>query len=374
MCPDLISPRSSNRKSPVGRWLVPCAMGMLTATICLVGLYVPSSFPGILLEEKFVGGRFGSSQPVETNFVVEEPISRLQVWVKSDRQPLAIILDLTGPPGVILLSEFAVRSSDYRFGCGEDLPAGRYTLRVHEQEVAGEYRIRIASAPKFPFHLRAMFLLGFMAFLSVVYWLYSLRGQSHNHRPTETARWLFAFGGSGICALFVYLFFHEGGHALLALFLGSLDLGRSDPFGFSGRPHIAYREDVVPKDWQIMARAAAGPLLPTLIGFFSYALWRSQRGRLIRSNHQARDIFWSLLTFGLLIGQIGMLLPISGLAHDGDYDTMVKHSPPVPIWIIDGLFVLLAVVAVVMVIRIAANLVKLVRGAICDMPGPNLDL
>lgn len=351
------------RSRAIRQWLLPGAMGLLVILLCLVFLLVPSSFPQIVVEQEVFAADAASPGAWEADFELETTSPRLRVSVKADAGPVELLLDLTGPPGVYLLVDFPVHAEDYRFWCGRDLPAGRYTLRVREQRVTGAYRLEVARPPRVSFHLRTMILLGFMALLSAFLWLRSVKTRQTGIRKSGTMHWVFAFGGSGICALLVYLVFHEGGHALVALLLGTLDLGHSDPFGLSGRPHISYREGMVLTDWQVLVRAAAGPLLPTFVGFISFALWRSRWGRAVRVDHQAGDVFWSLLTFGLLMGQVGMLLPVMRLAHDGDYDTMIRDGP-VPGWMIDGTFLLLGIVALALVYRIVRDMVRLVRIAL----------
>ena len=78
--------------------------------------------------------------------------------------------------------------------------------------------------------------------------------------------------------------------------------------------------------WQIAVAALAGPLLPTFLGYLSFALWCCPPGSRHRAQHLWGGIAWSLLTLMLLFPQALMVpMLLMGVTEDRDYSLMVQN-------------------------------------------------
>jgi hypothetical protein len=97
-----------------------------------------------------------------------------------------------------------------------------------------------------------------------------------------------------------------------------------------------------------------------LLGKSGFMIWRSGWGTRIRTQKTTVDIFWSFAIFILLFAHLGMLLPMTGLHMDGDYNGFVNNVPFAH-WQANALLLLFASINAYMLYRTIPHLVKVRR-------------
>jgi len=206
--------------------------------------------------------------------------------------------------------------------------AGRYELRVVENQALGRYAVDVLPArpkgfvmPRF-FALMGAWLLA-IGGLSVRSRLLARRGraQPQSAMLKRAAQWALA----GLAAGIAYVLAHEGGHALAAAAFGVLDIRHSDFLGLRGQPGVMTTSRERLAAWQNATFSIAGPVLPTILGYLLFALWISKPGRRLRSRSSLADEIWSGLVGVLLVGQFGYVLAATGLVTDGDYLGFIRN-------------------------------------------------
>lgn len=312
-----------------------------------------------------------SSQTQDVPFTVAQPIRFFHVHCPLRDSADDLRIGISGASGLELLANLPVRPGDTRFTCGDGLQAGTYVLHVTEQNVAGSYSVEIGPGPSITTWQRALGLLVLVWGLSGICYLYAgycvRRGRAV--RWFSSARAIFIIASLAGFLLPAYLLAHEGGHALAAAAFGAFDPARSDFLGLAGSPHAGLRADAPLAGWQIGVISISGPLLPTLVGWALFAVWRSGRGRAIRSRRPILDLFWSFATAGMLSGQLGCIIPILRLGHDGDYSGLVDNVS-IERWLINGALLALAAVNAYLLSRVLPHLLVLRRALGASLSAP----
>lgn len=228
-----------------------------------------------------------------------------------------------------------------------------FQLQCREYEVLGPYRLSI-SQPRVII-VAQRYLAGLVVLIAglLVTGVFRLLGIG-GKRVLILCR---VFGGSTFLAslLLVYTVVHEGGHILVLMSMAALDTSRTSVFPVNGQlPHAAAAPSAHLSPFELAAMAIAGPLLPTLLGYGSFAVWRSRFGRRWRAQRLRADIGWSLLTVILLLPEaVTTPLWLARVLPDKDYSLFVQNAG-LPLWISSPA---LAVVALVNSV-LAASLVK----------------
>lgn len=304
----------------------------------------------------------------QQTFEVAQPQPRFNVRIYSKGSTPQLSIDLESKTGIQLLRNFRIRTKHVRFSCGKDLPAGPYTIRVREENVTGKYTIDISAKAAFSSWQKFLVLLCFLFVVSGVLYTWQ-KHRSHTGKPAPalaTVHILFLSSSLVAFALFFYLLLHEGGHALASIWFGNFDLSRSDFFGLHGAPHSGVKPGIQLEDWQKAVQSITGPILPTLVGYVLFMVWRSRWGTRIRIQKTTVDIFWSFAIFTLLFAHLGMLLPMTGLHMDGDYNGFVSNVPFAR-WQANALLLLFASINAYMLYRTIPHLVKLRRKFVSEV-------
>ncbi len=303
-----------------------------------------------------------SSQTQDVPFTVAEPLRCLHVHCRLQGSAADLRIGINGSNGLGLLANLPVRPGDTRFRCGDGLPAGGYVLHVTEQDLTGSYAVEIGPGPGVTTWQKALGLLALVWLLGGIWYLHGAhRVQSGGAvRGLSRARAVFIAASLLGFVLLAYVLAHEGGHALAAAVFGAFDGARSDFFGLGGSPHSGLRRDVQLLAWQAAVVSISGPLLPTLVGWVLFAVGRSARGRAIRSARPILDLFWSFTTAGMLIGQLGCIVPVLGLGYDGDYSGLTDNIG-IERWVINGVLLVLAGVNAYLLSRVLPRLLVLRR-------------
>ncbi|MGA2555806.1 MAG: hypothetical protein ABSG04_05975 [Verrucomicrobiota bacterium] len=241
-------------------------------------------------------------------------------------------IELLDLGGTVLAGPFVLagdKSDSVTFVTNEGFPRGRtFRLRYTEREVVGRYRLSILQPWGVTFGQR---YLAAVVVLTVGLVITAGLG-------------ILGVGGAGmrriraVCGFFVFLttfwlvypVVHEAGHALALRAFDAWDPAGTQMLPFGGQlPHVSGKPSAQLAPWQTAVAAIAGPLLPTLLGYVSFALWVSRFGRRWRSQRLRADLMWSLLTLMLVIPQAVPLFP--NVVHDRDYSIFVENLR-LPLW------------------------------------------
>lgn len=209
------------------------------------------------------------------------------------------------------------------FSIGSGFPAGgAYRLRVTETDANGRYRIAVSERTGATAWHRYLVLVGALTLVSGVALVWS-RAAAKSLTARRGAS-LLAFWGLVAWLGIAYVVAHEGGHLVSLAVFGDLSPAGSDVLGLGGDPHVGRLHERL-ADWQEAVVGISGPALPNVIGYVLFLLWASGWGRKARGGSRRLDAFWSLATVVLLVGWLGFLGPLTGLAADSDYSGFVSH-------------------------------------------------
>jgi len=329
---------------------------VVLAAIWGLVLYGPGAMPDPFFRKTVRAGAGGPDGAWEETFTIAEPVPCLHVRVSVKGAPTPLRLDLDGEGDIWLLRDLRMSPGHASFSCGRNLPAGTYTLRVHETGATGEYSIEIGSRAGVTWWQRLLVacvgVLAFTGGLSLVYLLRTRAGRSS--RALAAAPYAFLAVVIAVSSIFLYLLFHEGGHALAAICFGDFDWSRSDFFGFGGSPHSGVKPGVKLASWQRAVQSVAGPMLPLIVAYLLFIGWRSAWGKRVRGERWAVDVLWSFVLFIFLFSGFGPLLPVFGVAPDGDYNGFVQNIPFAR-WQANAFFIAIAIVNVCLLVPIIAH-------------------
>ena len=219
-----------------------------------------------------------------------------------------------------------------RFQCGHDIPPGDYTV-VLEQEVGnGGGRVAIGDNPVgiTGWQIWSRALVG-LVLLSCL-WAWRTR-KSNNRKHRMTSAYFFHMFFLALILIFLYLLFHEGGHALGAAFTGRFDSGRSDFWGIHGNPHSGIKPGVSVEPWQRAIESFSGPALPTLIGWALFLLWLSPFVKRARETRHLLNLYLSAIVAMLVLPFIAVAGCLLGIISDGDWRGFIENVPG-PLWLV----------------------------------------
>jgi hypothetical protein len=301
----------------------------------------------------------------ETRFELPHFLPELTLQTAADRQIANVrwqLLDGSGRP----LCGWPVQAGRHSstFSVGRGFSPGRYVMRVSERGACGSYSVTLFAKPPLTGRQNGLLILLTTALLSSSGYALLLPGAKRG-RFRQAGRWMgaaFGLASFSLLALLLYPLLHEGGHALAAAAFGVYDPAGSDLLGLRGEPHASGMrglEGVAAAPHAIIS--SAGPLLPTLVAYLSFALWRSRWGKRVRGRAPVADAFWCGLTAVLLFGHLGLLLPLAGLMQDADYRGFAEGSGP---WHIAAraLVVILALVNSALIVALLRHLRGVWRG------------
>jgi len=245
--------------------------------------------------------------------------------------------------GDALMVQWTMKNMAFAFSVGNGFAPGNYKILVEENHALGSYSIVLYPKPLFLRHQKFMILITIYLLIGVISFIY-LHIKQPNSTSFRRVKFTLFFIVLAFFSPFVYLIFHEGGHALGAMMFGLFDFSHSDIFGFKSIPHVQFKTDnVVLAPWKQAVISFGGPFLPNLAGYFLFWAWTRSRSKKWREQKPLLDIAWSFYIFLLLFAQLGALIPILRIQTDRDYSTFVNNVPW-PQWTSDALLIMLIII------------------------------
>ena len=244
------------------------------------------------------------------------------------------------------------------FGFGREFRAGAYTLKVESKNARGEFRARVFGARPWQYHQKLYILLAAGA-LAFGLRLFVVKRRGDAAAPQAVIlRYVVRLLLFGLGLTLLYPIIHEAGHALPMIAFGAFSLHGSDFIGAFGHPHVNYLPGADLQPWQYCLISLGGPLLPSVVGWLLFVLLGAlKRGRSLGLTFEAALLWTSGL---LMMGQAGALIPMLGLASDGDYTGFVTNLAA-PVWAANLIQLALLAVNAVLIWRIAHRLLEIGR-------------
>lgn len=347
-------------------FVIVCGLAGGAATIWLtrVGTVFGFSEKSALCVLKLQPGHRSAS----ASFTTDHRVHRFHVGVKPGARDEQLTLSINGGE----MSYFkGVISKDFRFCCGLDVPPGDFTVALRQQSgsrggmvVIGENTVGITGNQVFMWSMLGLFSL------SAVYALAGRR--SGNPRRRIGSAFIFQKFLLAVLLLFLYLLFHEGGHALAAAVFGRFDWAGSDFFGLHGSPHVSLTSYKVEIPWQRATISLAGPMLPTLVGWLLFLFWRSRRIREWRSGRAVENLFFTAIVAMLVFPFVIVPGFMLGLISDGDWRGFIENIPG-PHWFIYSLLSIAFIICIAILWRVVPELIRCWRARVKMVEEQSID-
>jgi hypothetical protein len=290
---------------------------------------------------------------VTVPFTLRQAVDRLELGLRmgaEDERLFFAVLDGDRP---IMQATFSKTS---RFGGGRDIAAGTYTA-VLRQETGSHGGYAVISDQAVTGGITGWQILSrvFVALtiLSGV-WAYLAR-KSANRWQRATSRQIFHTLLIPLVAMFMFLLFHEGGHALGQLAFGRFDLARSDFWGIHGSPHSGGKAGPSLAPWQQAVITGGGPLFPTFAGWMLFLLWHAPVVRTFRNVRPLLGLYYGAIMSLALLPFIAVAAHLCGIISDGETQSFISNSPG-PLWVVKGLLWIMFLVNGCMLWRVLPEL------------------
>ncbi len=285
---------------------------------------------------------FTTFKTLEQFFVVMRPKSRGEL----------LSLIITGEDD-FLCSVTLSKSTRFSF-TPDKIPPGTYKAVLKQQ--AGNQGGRVVISDRHigvtGWQILSRALVAFLVISGL--WAAAAR-KSNNRRRHATSLLMFQSLLLACTLIFLYLLFHEGGHALGSSLFGRYNFNRSDFWGIHSSPHSAINASVQVKPWQRAIESFAGPMLPTFIGWALFLLWRSRPGRRIRYRRTMLNLYLSAIVAMLVLPSVVMPGYILGLITDGDWRGFIENVPA-PLWLVNTLLSIVLLINTFILWRIVPEL------------------
>ncbi len=292
---------------------------------------------------------------VSTVFSTTQTLERFHVGIRPGKKRESLTLELSDKEGLIC----RVSGVTGYFGCGQNIPSGTYTITMY-QEAGGHGAMAVVAAEKPIYVTGHQIISRIYVSVLILAGIWALLVQRFkNQRIKIVSISVFQMLLLGFVLVFVYLLFHEGGHALGELAFGRFDLSRSDFWGIHGTPHSAGAPGPALESWQQAVISGGGPLLPTFAGWALFLFWISSTGQNLRARRPMVNLYLSAITAMLVFPQIIVdpLLLLGVIPGDGDWYGFINHVPG-PLWIIKGLLWMTVLLSIFVLWRVMPEVFK----------------
>ncbi len=269
-------------------------------------------------------------------FTATQHSQMFHVGMRQKEHPVPISITITCDRG--LIANVSLVQANHFFGLGHNVPPGIYTVTLG-QEPNGQGASLVIATEK------PVYTTGWQIWSRVYVAMLLLSGiwviitrKSDYVRRRENCLYTFQLLLLGFLVIFIYLLFHEGGHALAEIYFGRFDLVRSDFWGIHGHPHSGGMMGPGLEPWQQTVISCAGPMLPTIAGFALFILWISFLRKYIRASRPILKLYITAI-IAMLIFPDTVLTPLyllSFIRAEGDLIGFVSSTDG-PVWIFRGL-------------------------------------
>jgi hypothetical protein len=276
-------------------------------------------------------------------FTTTQQIQMFHVGVRQKGHPVPISIAISGDRG--LVANVSFKKAEPFFGLGYNVPPGSYTVTL-SQEPDGQGASIVMAAEK-PVYTTGWQIWS-RAYVSMLLiagiWVIITR-KSDSVRRREVSLYTFQLLLLGFLLIFIYLLFHEGGHALAEICFGRFDLAQSDFWGILGHPHSGGMTGPGLEPWKQMVISCAGPMLPTFAGFALFLLWISSLGRNLRASRPVLNLYFTAIIAMLVFPYTGLmpLYLLGFIRAEGDLIGFVSSTGG-PVWLFRGLLLAVSLI------------------------------
>jgi hypothetical protein len=242
--------------------------------------------PGALCELELAPG----AEEVSTSFTLPRAVDQLRFGLRMRAEEERLSVTVTDGDKLICRATLVKTT---HFGGGRDIPAGTYTAILRQESGSqGGYivisdRLDASGYTGWQVLSRAFVTL---VFLAGIWALLARNSPSGRHRALS--RQIFHTLLLPTAAIFMYLLFHEGGHAIGQLAFGRFDLARSDFWGIHGHPHSGGKSGPSLAPWKQAVITGGGPMFPTFTGWVLFLIWITPFARKLRETHSLLSLYY----------------------------------------------------------------------------------
>ncbi len=187
-------------------------------------------------------------------------------------------------------------------------------------------------------------------------WVLVSRHSANRYRRVLSVRVL-QYLFLGFLTIFLYLLFHEGGHALAQIAFGRYDLSRSDFWGIHGSPHSGGGSGPALEPWKHHLITAGAVILPTLVAIALFVFWRQW---LRRRNCPVVRLSITVLIAMFILPYIAALGCLLRIVRDTHLDAFISLLPG-PRWLELLMAWGVLIGCVMMLWQVAPEIVRIVK-------------
>lgn len=202
-------------------------------------------------------------------------------------------------------------------------------------------------------------------------WALAARNSS-NPRQRKNSRDIFIMFFLVFSSPFLYLLFHEGGHALASLAFGGFDLAASDFWGIYGAPHSGLKASVHLLPWQRSLVSMSGPALPLLVGWALFIPWRMKKVKEWWKTHPKLNLFHTFYLVMFIFPWIATAGCLLGICQDSDWRGFIENVPG-QLWLVKTLLWASVAISAFIMWRVVPEAFRCIRTAFAPSPssGPS---
>ena len=198
------------------------------------------------------------SPNVAASFTTSETLERFFVAARPEARGERLSLTITGEKSFLCSFSAITNPMRFSFSPGE-IPPGTYKA-VLKQETGGQGGRAVVAAKQVGVTGWQIYSRSLAVLLAISGGWAALARRSKNRRQRTMSLFIFHSLLLVFVLIFLYLLFHEGGHALAASLFGRYDCTQSDFWAIHGNPHSGVKAGVQVKPWQQAVESFAGPI------------------------------------------------------------------------------------------------------------------